>query len=81
MSIRDPKYLGVAIQRERRRQGFTQSQLAEKAGLRQQTVSAVEGGKPRAQLRVVFDIMAALELELSLNPRNEKESPTIEEIF
>ena len=36
MPIRDPQQLGAALQRERKRQGLTQTQLAEKAGLRQQ---------------------------------------------
>lgn len=81
MPIRDPHQLGAALQRERRRQGLTQTQLAEKAGLRQQTISAVEGGKPRSELRVIFDIMAALGLEIALSPRDGKTTPSLEELF
>jgi HTH-type transcriptional regulator/antitoxin HipB len=34
MPIRDPQQLGAALQRARKRQGLTQTQLAKKAGLR-----------------------------------------------
>jgi hypothetical protein len=44
MPIHDPQKLGAALQRERKRQGLPQTQLAKKVGLRQQTISAVEGG-------------------------------------
>jgi HTH-type transcriptional regulator/antitoxin HipB len=81
MPIRDAKQLGAALQRERKRQGLTQTQLAEKAGLRQQTVSAVEGGKPRSELQVILDIMTALGLEISLSGRAERDDPKLEDIF
>jgi HTH-type transcriptional regulator/antitoxin HipB len=81
MTIRDTKQLGAALQRERKRQGLTQAQLADKAGLRQQTISAVEGGKPRSELQVIFTILAALGLEVTLQSRNENTAPSLEELF
>ncbi|MGF1607617.1 MAG: helix-turn-helix transcriptional regulator [Rhodothalassiaceae bacterium] len=81
MPIRDPQQLGAALQRERKRQSLTQKQLAERAGLRQQTISAVESGKPRSELQVIFDIMAALGLEVALSPRDGKTAPNLEELF
>ncbi len=81
MTIRDAKQLGAALQRERKRQGLTQAQLAEKAGVRQQTISAVEGGKPRSELQVIFDIITALGLEMTLVDRSGKKAPGIEELF
>lgn len=81
MTIRDAKQLGAALQRERKRQGLTQTRLAEKAGLRQQTISAVEGGKPRSELQVIFDIMTALGLEISLTSRDAGITPDLEDIF
>lgn len=70
MIIRDTTQLGAALQRARKRAGWTQAQLAERAGVRQQTVSAVEGGKALTQLQTVFDIMAALGLEFTLQNRD-----------
>ena len=81
MTIRDTKQLGVALQRERKRQRLTQTQLAEKAGLRQQTISAVEGGKPRSELKVIFDVIAALGLEMTLVERSGQKVPSLEELF
>lgn len=81
MVIRDTRQLGAALQRERKRQGMTQTQLAEKAGVRQQTVSGVEGGKPRSELQVIFDIMAALGLEMSLQARGSRKTPGLDELF
>jgi len=81
MPIRNTRQLGAALQRERKRQGLTQAQLAEKAGLRQQTISAVEGGKPRSELQVIFDIMTALGLEFSLAARGAQNAPSLEDIF
>ena len=81
MPIRNSKQLGAALQRERKRQGLTQTQLAEKAGLRQQTISAVEGGKRRSELQVIFDIMTALGLELSLGARDAQTLPDLEDLF
>jgi len=77
MPIRDPGQLGAALRNERRRQGLTQTRLAEKAGLRQQTVSAVERGKRRSELQVIFDIMAALGLEFFVNTRDANGAPDI----
>lgn len=81
MVIRNAKQLGAALQRERKRQNMTQAQLAEKACLRQPTISAVEGGKPRSELRVIFDIMTALELEITLKDRSDGNVPSLEELF
>ena len=81
MSIRNPKQLGEALRRERRRQGLTQSGVAEKVGLHQPAVSVVEDGKPRSELRIVFELLAALGLEMTLRERNQKDKPRIEDIF
>jgi len=81
MLIRDTKQLGAALQRERKRQGLTQKQLANKAGLRQPTVSAIENGKPRSELQVVFGIMAALKVDMLLTARDSQNTPIFEELF
>lgn len=81
MPIRDARQLGAALQRERKRQGLTQAKLAEKAGLRQPTISVVEGGKPTSELQVILDMMTALGLEMSLNARDSGNIPEIEDLF
>ena len=60
---------------------MNQTTLGEKTKLRQATISAVEAGEPRTQLRTVCAIMAALELEFVIRPRTRGTADEIEEIF
>lgn len=78
---RTPKQLGDAIRRRRRKLGVIQTRLGEQTGLRQATISAVEGGAPGTQLGTVCDILAALDLELVIRPRTKAEPAEIEAIF
>jgi ribosome-binding protein aMBF1 (putative translation factor) len=49
------------IVRERRERGLTQAQLAKLAGIRQETLSRLESGKHKPNVRTVERIEAALE--------------------
>ena len=69
MHIRDTRQLGVEIHRERKRQNLTQTQLAKKAGLLQKTISAVENGQLLTEIRVIFRILMALDLEFTMSTR------------
>ncbi|MFO1163028.1 MAG: helix-turn-helix domain-containing protein [Reyranellaceae bacterium] len=65
---RNARQLGAAIRRNRKQQGLTQSELAERMRTRQATVSTLEKGE--AALTTVIDAMAALNLELVVRPRS-----------
>ena len=78
---RSPKQLGNAIQRTRRQLGLTQTQLANLAGLRQEKVSIVESGQDGAKLSTIFALLAALNLEITVEPRSSKSAKGIEDIF
>jgi len=78
---RTPKQIGSALRRHRRQLTMNQTTLGEKTKLRQATISAVEAGEPRTQLRTVCAIMAALELEFVIRPRTKGTADEIEEIF
>ena len=77
---RTPKQIGDALRRRRRTLGLNQTDLGEKTGMRQATISVVEAGAPGTQLSTLCDILAALDLELVVRPRTKAES-TIEAIF
>lgn len=77
---RTPKQIGSAIRRFRRQKGLTQQQLGELMHARQATVSKLETGEPRTQLRILLDALAALDLELVIRPRTSA-SAEIEELF
>ena len=66
---RSPEQIGNAIRRARKKAGMSQSQLGEKTGLRQGTISQIEKGHPAAKLETILAIISALDLELQISPR------------
>lgn len=78
---RNPAQLAAIIRRERKAAGLTQKQLGEKIGLRQATVSTLEQGLSTTRLSTLFDALAALNLEIVVQPRSAQSSPAIEELF
>lgn len=73
--------LGTALRRARKAQNLTQAQLADRAGLWQRTVSNIETGTSGAKLDTIFDLLAALDLEIRLVPRSRMTPADIEDIF
>ena len=67
---RDPKQIGNLIRRARKRRGLSQGALGAKAGLRQETVSLLEGGNETAKLQTILKVLSALDLELRIAPRS-----------
>jgi len=78
---RNPKQIGNTVQRARKRRGWNQTQLGDKAGLRQETISLIETGNPAAKLETILAVLAALDLELRIVPRSKGRPADIEEIF
>lgn len=66
---RSPEQLGNAIRRVRKKRGMSQSELGEKAGLRQETISLIESGNPAAKLETILAVLSALNLEFQINER------------
>ena len=66
---RSPEQIGNAIRRARKKAGMSQSDLGEKTGLRQGTISQIEKGHPAAKLETILAIISALDLELKISPR------------
>ena len=61
--------LGRALRDARRRQGWTQAELAERAGVSQPTVSNTERGVSDASLSTLLRLASILGLELVLRER------------
>lgn len=78
---RSPKQMGAIIQAARHQRGMNQSQLADLAGMRQETVSSIEGGLLGAKLSSIFDILAALDLEITVQARSRSSAADIQAIF
>jgi HTH-type transcriptional regulator/antitoxin HipB len=78
---RTPKQLGETLRRYRTLAGLNQSQVAAKAGLRQATISKIESGSEATKIETIYDVMAALGLEITISPRSKSSSQDIEDIF
>ena len=79
--VRSPKQIGVAIRKIRRAKDLNQTQLSERAGLRQATVSNIENGDGATRLATFCDVLAALDLELIVRQRTLSGAQDIEDIF
>lgn len=77
---RTTRQIGAAIRRRRRALKLSQTQLGDKAGLRQATISALESGDTGTQLRTLVDVLAALGLEMVLRERSQA-GETIGQLF
>ena len=69
---RSPEQLGNTIRRARKKRGMSQSELGEKAGLRQETISLIENGNPAAKLETILAILSVLGLEFQISERSAK---------
>lgn len=78
--VRSPKQLGTLIHNARVARNLTQQALADLVGTGQKTISRIEGGHPGTRLDTLFGIIAALHLDLKLEPRS-KTNPDLGEIF
>lgn len=78
---RTSKQLGAVLQRYRKARGLTQEALAARIRLRQATISAFENSVTNARLETLFDMLAALNLELVVRPRSKGSTKEIEKIF
>ena len=60
------KVLGGVIRDTRLRRGYTQSQVAEKAGVEVRTIMHIENGKTNPTWEIVFPLIRALEIDSRL---------------
>ncbi len=72
---RTPKQIGTTIRRNRKRLGMSQSELGDRVGLRQETISLIETGNPATRLDTMLSVLAALELEFQIAARSRGSDP------
>jgi HTH-type transcriptional regulator/antitoxin HipB len=78
---RTAKQIGAVIRRERRLRALTQAALGKRTGLRQATISKLEAGEPATRLQTLFDVLAALGLEILVEGRGRAAPDDIERVF
>lgn len=67
---RSPQHVGQLIRKRRRTLKLTQAELAKKVGSYQKTISKLESGEPGIKLQTLFDVLAALDLEIVMQRRS-----------
>ncbi len=78
---RNPKQIGNAVRRERKKLGLSQSELGDRSGLRQETISLIETGNPATKLETLLSVLSALDLEFQIAPRSKHSPHDIEELI
>ncbi len=76
---RTPADIGHALRRVRKKNSLTQKELASKSGVWQETISKIENGLPGAKLETIFELCAALDLELLVADRSKGTTDFLEE--
>jgi len=69
LKIVSPESLGQVLRAERQKKGLTQKLVGNSVGIEQHTISKIEKGNPGAELGTLFRVLAALDLELVVQPR------------
>jgi HTH-type transcriptional regulator / antitoxin HipB len=67
--VRSPEALGRAVRAARTRAGLTQAELAERARANRYAIVILESGHQTRAIEILFDALAALDLELVVRPR------------
>lgn len=70
MQITSAKMLANAVRDQRKAQKITQSDTAKLVGIKQTTISAFENMPEGTKVETLFKLLAALDLELHVQPRN-----------
>lgn len=78
---RTTKDLGNALRQARKARSLTQAELASRAGIWQRTVSNIETSASGAKVDTIFELLAALDLELHIVPRSKMSPGDLEDIF
>jgi HTH-type transcriptional regulator/antitoxin HipB len=78
---RTPRQIGNLVRSARKRRGWSQTQLGERTGLRQETISLIETGNPATRLETILAVLAALDLEFRLAARSKGQPSDIETLF
>ena len=79
--VRTAKQVGTAIRRVRRAKSLTQSGVGRKTRMRQGTISRLETGEADTQLRTLFEVLSALDLEIVIRPRSKASVQDIEDLL
>ncbi|MCR5879665.1 helix-turn-helix domain-containing protein [Phenylobacterium sp. J367] len=78
---RSAKQLGHVVQQVRQGRKLTQTELGRLAGQRQEMISKIETGHSGMKVATLFDVLAALDLEVTIVPRSKSSADEVGDIF
>lgn len=70
MLIRSPAELALFVINQRRKLKLTQTEVGERVGLKQQTVSAFENKPEGSQIETLFHILSSVNLEMQISAKD-----------
>ena len=73
MYIRSSKEMAEYVVTTRKELGLSQSEVANRAGLKQKTISSFENNPNGTKLMTLFRILSAVQLDLNLSLKDDKE--------
>lgn len=74
-AVRTPEQLPALIKGFRKQAGLTQRQLAQRLGVTQQTLSALERKADRVSVDRLLQLLGILGVEMVLQPRSHRSAP------
>lgn len=74
MYSHSPKALAMLVVLQRKKLGLSQSAVAKRVGLRQQTISAFENNPESTLVETLFRILSAVNLNMELQPKGENKN-------
>lgn len=73
--------LGHILKRVRIEKDLTQAELAESLGVKQNAISRLESGSVGVVLKLLFRLLAKLDLEIEIRPRQKTSAQDIADMF
>jgi HTH-type transcriptional regulator/antitoxin HipB len=71
MRLRTVRELGLLVHTERKRQGLSMQEVAERVGCTRQWIAALEGGRERLEVALVLRALGALGIRLDARSPHE----------
>lgn len=71
MLIHSPKELALLVSNQRRNLKLSQADVGQSVGLKQQTISAFENKPEGTKLETLFDILSALNLDITITSKTQ----------
>jgi HTH-type transcriptional regulator/antitoxin HipB len=65
-----PTSLGLILRAARKKQGLSQTEAGKSVGIDQPTMSKIERGESHARIDTLFRLLAALDMEMIVRPRD-----------